>query len=961
MHMRSTWKTASPHVGSYGDTASMNGESSGTGPLALAGCLGKNENRREVSGNCPWCSAKGQTVALRSYAINFKESITLCSSPLCLFPLVSRPLEDIRAHLFSAEDIKTSKRKSHLSDSEDPNSSLKRQKKEECDVSEPGDCRVSTELFEEELFANGHEEKAEVGSDVKKTCTEVPAPSSEESELSDSVQTEDYVSSTQDEAGEVPLTDVTTQDLKEMVPSQLHLFWRNKDNLCWLDSLLVALVHLSAFSRAPCENVGLKDHVCSKNCTVGNLCTKYRKTCAYLKSKEQKYQGNVVRVPLDVLRKAEQELEALQLSVFQLLQPKLQCELGQKETPVFALPLLLNTDEWAHSLFHHTGQWEFKCTSCHYTLNTSVEKTLTTFTQLTADWHPLRAVHRTQCSNCHHKNQKRKLFFQRISPVLALHFVEGLPRRDISRYSFDFQGTHYAIKTIIQYNEQLEHFVTWIQQPDGSWLEFDDLKYPNCITHKRFKLPASQLHLVFWEAESRKDCQLPESVPEKHTPIVENSNESVCLQEVTNSVTNDTCIIEALTVNEDKHETVSILDSSIGSTTLLDTFEGLSHSDIVTLTLVEVKVDVEGKPLPKPQETVTQPVEPSVTESSALQVNTSLCQSPSLPKHTSDVECASSKPVAPEIILPSVVKTSAPAPEERLQLSNRLPTPLPSKPSVSNLSFLLHRHSSLQSTPSRVPITAPQPKPDLRCEGNEALPAKPADLFGGFRAKTSPSPVVSGVLRQPLVKLSGGQPTVLLPQKPFSHSVGTAAPVEACEILKPVGKKTMDLSAARPSLSTTDILRLKLMKKLKAKKKKLAKLNRLLAKSEGEVAPRPDSTDLNSPYSVTSSTTVHNSPGYDNFIAELLSPATTSSNLSPDSTGLLEMLTNSQGGETSDSRPQGSLAQAKEDFSAFVLPEPPVNDPSSTSDDFLDELITGSGGQQNVIENADFNALDMFF
>uniref|UniRef100_A0AAR2KME5 USP domain-containing protein n=1 Tax=Pygocentrus nattereri TaxID=42514 RepID=A0AAR2KME5_PYGNA len=821
----------------------MNGESSGTGPLALAGCLGKVK----VSGNCPWCSAKGQTVALRSYAINFKESITLCSSPLCLFPLVSRPLEDIRAHLFSAEDIKTSKRKSHLSDSEDPNSSLKRQKKEECDVSEPGDCRVSTELFEEELFANGHEEKAEVGSDVKKTCTEVPAPSSEESELSDSVQTEDYVSSTQDEAGEVPLTDVTTQDLKEMVPSQLHLFWRNKDNLCWLDSLLVALVHLSAFSRAPCENVGLKDHVCSKNCTVGNLCTKYRKTCAYLKSKEQKYQGNVVRVPLDVLRKAEQELEALQLSVFQLLQPKLQCELGQKETPVFALPLLLNTDEWAHSLFHHTGQWEFKCTSCHYTLNTSVEKTLTTFTQLTADWHPLRAVHRTQCSNCHHKNQKRKL----ISPVLALHFVEGLPRRDISRYSFDFQGTHYAIKTIIQYNEQLEHFVTWIQQPDGSWLEFDDLKYPNCITHKRFKLPASQLHLVFWEAD----------------------NESVCLQEVTNSVTNDTCIIEALTVNEDKHETVSILDSSIGSTTLLDTFEGLSHSDIVTLTLVEVKVDVEGKPLPKPQETVTQPVEPSVTESSALQVNTSLCQSPSLPKHTSDVECASSKPVA-----------------------------------VSNLSFLLHRHSSLQSTPSRVPITAPQPKPDLRCEGNEALPAKPADLFGGFRAKTSPSP--------------------------------------ACEILKPVGKKTMDLSAARPSLSTTDILRLKLMKKLKAKKKKLAKLNRLLAKSEGEVAPRPDSTDLNSPYSVTSSTTVHNSPGYDNFIAELLSPATTSSNLSPDSTGLLEMLTNSQGGETSDT---------------FVLPEPPVNDPSSTSDDFLDELITGSGGQQNVIENADFNALDMFF
>ncbi|XP_036416910.1 SUMO-specific isopeptidase USPL1 isoform X2 [Colossoma macropomum] len=957
MHTRSTWRIAAPHVGSYGDTAPMNGESSGTGPLALAGCLGKIEDREEVSGDCPWCSVKGQTSALRSYAINFKEYITLCSSPLCLFPLVSRPLEDVRAHLFSAEDIKTSKRKSHLSDSEDPNPSPKRQKKEECDVSEPGDCRVSTELFEEELFANGHEEKGEVGNDVKKTCT-APTASNEDSELSDSAQTEDYVSSTQDEAGEVPLH-VATQDLKEMVPSQLHLFWRNKDNLCWLDSLLVALVHLSVFSKAPCENVSLTDHLSSKNCTVGNLCARYRKTCSYLKSKEQKCQGNVAHVPLDVLRKAEQELEVLQLSVFQLLQPKLQCELGQKETPVFALPLLLNTDEWAHSLFQHTGLWEFKCTSCHYTLNTSVEKTLTTFTQLTADWHPLRAVHRAQCSNCRHKKQRRKLVFQRLSPVLALHFVEGLPRRDISRYSFDFQGTHYAIKTIIQYSEQLEHFVTWIQQPDGSWLEFDDLKYPNCVTHKRFTLPASQFHLVFWEAESRNDSQLPESVPEEHTPIVENSNKSVCLQDVTNSLTNDTCILEALTVNEDKNEAVSSLDSSIGSTTLLDTFEGLSHSDIVTLTLVEVKVDVEGKPLPNPQETVTQPVESSVTESSALQVKTSVCQSPSLPKHKiSDVEHVSSKPVVPDMILPSVVKTSAPAPEERPQLSKRLPTLFPSKPSVSNLSFLLNRHSLLQSTPSRVPITAPQPKPDLRCEGNEALPAKPADLFGGFRAKTSPNPVLpGGVLRQPLAKLSGAQPTVLIPQKPIIHSGGTTAPVQASEIIRSVGKKTMDLSAARPSLSTTDVLRLKLMKKLKAKKKKLAKLNQLLGKSEGEFAPRPDSTDLNSPYSVTSSTSVYDSPGYDNFIAELLSPATTSSNLSPDSTGLLEMLTNSQGGETSDSRPQDS----KEDFSAFMLPEPPVNDPSSTSDDFLDELISGSGGQQPVIENTDFNALDMFF
>lgn len=58
-------------------------------------------------------------------------------------------------------------------------------------------------------------------------------------------------------------------------------------------------------------------------------------------------------------------------------------------------------------------------------------------------------------------------FIFRMSSVLALHFVEGLPRRNISKYEFDFHGTRYKIRTIIQYNEQREHFVTWIHQPDG--------------------------------------------------------------------------------------------------------------------------------------------------------------------------------------------------------------------------------------------------------------------------------------------------------------------------------------------------------------------------------------------------------------------------------------------------------------------------------------------------------------
>lgn len=42
----------------------------------------KADNRGVISGTCPLCSAKGQINALRSYAFNFEESVTLCTSPL---------------------------------------------------------------------------------------------------------------------------------------------------------------------------------------------------------------------------------------------------------------------------------------------------------------------------------------------------------------------------------------------------------------------------------------------------------------------------------------------------------------------------------------------------------------------------------------------------------------------------------------------------------------------------------------------------------------------------------------------------------------------------------------------------------------------------------------------------------------------------------------------------------------
>uniref|UniRef100_A0A672NBB3 SUMO-specific isopeptidase USPL1-like n=1 Tax=Sinocyclocheilus grahami TaxID=75366 RepID=A0A672NBB3_SINGR len=874
----------------------MNGEGTGIGAPtpAVAGYLGKCEDRDATLGNCPWCLSKGQKNALRFYAVNLEESVMLCTNPVCLYPLVSRSLEDVRASL-SKDGCKRSI--SSLSDVDEAFSPSKRCREEKLDVlsAVPEPCgadvsdgtlpddTVKTQVFTDEQSILGKTDS--INGTEEQHPEDLPAAATHE-DLGLCDKKDDCVSSTQDEVEEIFEMDVDVES-SELVPVQPHLFWKNEDNLCWLDSLLAMLVNCKTIRETPCQDVKLIDKltsVPSSNSAVWNLCFTYDKSCANLKAKEQQCEDEVTRVPADVLCEAERQMSALRLSIFKLLQPTLKCEIGQQETPVFALPLLLRSDKWAQELFQHTVRWEFKCMSCSYTLNDSVEKSLTTFTQILNDWHPLKAIHRTQCSNCNRKNQRRKMVLEKLSSVFALHFVEGLPRKDLSKYSFEFQGAHYNVSTVIQYNKRLKHFATWIRQSNGSWLEFDDLKYPHSITHKRFSFPAKEIHIVFWESDSTKD-----EVSEVCSPTAPSALTNVDdkhLRELSDSVANDTCVISALTLGDSI--TAGALDASIGSTTLLDTFEGLSHTDIVTLTLVDENKATEALQIPQ---------SPAVVPAAL----------PSLPVASSSSYISKSEgsSVSNPVVLRPSVATHVHA-----------PSPLASS--------LLQRHPSFQSTPIRRP--PPAPKPILKCD-NEALPAKPADMFGGFISMKLPNS-------------SGVNPAVVPQHKP---------------ITLPSVKKNPSLLADQQPITTTESLRLKLLKKLKAKKKKLAKLNQLLG-SAGESAPKPDSTALSSPYSVTSSTSAYDSPAYDQFFAELLSPATTVSNLSPDSTGLLEMLNNGQNVEMT----VGSAQQNP--CVATVVPETTLTYPSSPNDSVLnlDEYIQ-SGMDQTAIENTDFNGLDIFF
>lgn len=217
----------------------------------------------------------------------------------CLFPLVTKPLDNIRAILSKSQDIQGSKRKIYLTlESKESHPSPKRRKKEDLDIvsgvkckdGNVGDFSVSVKSIKKRPLINDHQKQQEIENAVE--GTKAFLVTSGDSRLSDDAQIKNPLSSSQDKMWEIPPMDVTVQDLIQMVPTLQHLFWRNKHNFCWLDSLLVALVHSRILGEAFFENECLTDKFPCKNAyTVKKLCDTYKNSYAYIKAKEKHCQG----------------------------------------------------------------------------------------------------------------------------------------------------------------------------------------------------------------------------------------------------------------------------------------------------------------------------------------------------------------------------------------------------------------------------------------------------------------------------------------------------------------------------------------------------------------------------------------------------------------------------------------------------------------------------------------------
>lgn len=512
---------------------------------------------------------------------------------------------------------------------------------------------------------------------------------------------------------------------------------------------------------------------------------------------------------------------------------------------------------------------------------------------------------------------------------------------------------------------------------------------------------------MFWEVEEDKEpaasfpsSSFPDHPPPDHQVTWSPANTEQKWDEVSAHsphqslmiALNDTAIIPALT---SPGETTNTVDTSIGSTTLLEAFEGLSHNDIITFTLVEVAADFDSQaandssqtwgssaPLtngtagPAPDSSSAEPpttsVSPQVNEDLSLEptcVTAEVKQGRGRPRGRQKEKNAGLSKIEPALSSsassePLNANGERPAPERHHTASPEATEQTSPVSSSSNQrsshenrrwSYILSKNPLFpnlkpderlapptphaHSTPN--PMKRPQgpggkaSKPQLKRE-DASMPLKAAAMYNSFGIKNSvpPSPPNTAPVLASTPNLPG-------PSPPYQHKApqNTISPEKRShmEILssRRLGSRS---SKVPPGLSDTEALRHKLMKKLKAKKKKLAMLNDML------VSQGADSTNINSPSTVTSSTY-----DGDGFLLDLLSPATTASNLSPDSTSFIEMMATGQEGLSQLDSGQGAASQV----STYKT--------ESSGENFLDEFISQAAFQRpSEMEAEALLALDLF-
>ncbi|XP_016069059.1 PREDICTED: SUMO-specific isopeptidase USPL1 isoform X2 [Miniopterus natalensis] len=463
-------------------------------------------------GYCPACREKGKLKTLKIYRISFQESIYLCEDLQCIYPLGSKSLNLISPDLEDHHTPNKPQKRKLLETNYKDSPSLANSKKIKSHIAIDGKQALSSKHNEE-----AYDETSSDLPDSLHSGQQSPVRTSDflgqdeilEAAVIDVAAEEDATAVNVSGTGETdPQNEGSMSELEMPLESRYIQFcqtscvqWKNSHALCWLDCILSVLVHLEVVKNA------VMTDLCPKEESVfWQLLTKYNQASELLHTshldavKDRDYK----KLTSEIFAKIETCLNEVRNNIFIRLQPQLRCTLGDMESPVFAFPLLLKIEARIEKLFTYSFSWNFECSQCGHKYQNRCVKNLVTFTNVIPEWHPLNAAHFGPCNNCNTKSQIRKMVLKKVSPVFMLHFVEGLPHNDLQHYSFYFEGCLYQITSVIQYQAN-NHFITWILDTDGGWLECDDLKGPCSERREKFEVPASEIHIIIWE---RKTAQM---------------------------------------------------------------------------------------------------------------------------------------------------------------------------------------------------------------------------------------------------------------------------------------------------------------------------------------------------------------------------------------------------------------------------------------------------------------------
>ncbi|NXY64203.1 USPL1 isopeptidase, partial [Callaeas wilsoni] len=915
------------------------GEGTGIGKstLHMVGYLGKNCNPVETTAHeyCPVCKEKGQIQGLRTYRLNFQESISLCENPQCIYPLGYKPLNSIITSTGSENhQAPSTHKKRKLGDTSDFSAVESDSKKARTDSAlnvehtvnadsvvkcyQNSSCIPKASL--QDVLQNDQQNPgSRVGSCVPKVDFETTTKTNSYRESPPKTST----SKTQLLPNSELLSTASEISLKEDKGStnnrDLCLQWRNIHNLCWLDCVLSALVHLETLKFTLAEEC--KDG----KCLLQKLLTKYNQASILLNTcKRSKVK--------DVLPKAESQLNEIRNVMFTELQPQLRCELGNMESPVFALQLLLKLDQQAEKLFLHSFSWNFECVRCGYKYQNRLKKTLTTFTNIIPDWHPLNAIHIGPCNNCGNTSQRRQMILEKVPSILMLHFVEGLPHNNLEKYSFQFEENTYQITSVVQYQTDKKHFISWSLNPDGTWLECDDLKGPYCKSHKRFEVPPSEIHIVIWE---KKASHVPE---ELNSQFQSTNSEDFPLNNVQSNSTVLHCGVDnTVGKTSAEHHKEDFVRTPEKKQQQVAEDEGIVHhglenladGDLVTLMLEEVLVDSEEKSLPNGRMVgnnlvdgwgTPQQQEPALSLSTPYTgefAGTSLAMDNKSMLYENSSICLPLEELNPVNIIPPVPKKHDPDSSDSSPSQTNDRTNLANRTHGLNSELLLNKKLAVENTiqkspdlkdasktvvnsqvgsssgannsvqPSHkdrkggfvgswvkkllskntsfMPSSASALKNERSCKTPSVqkisevwLPIKGASNFGGFQSrgtkKTTETPKLLAPQSNnthPLSNFKGFSQSTCLPRANHTTIVGPTWN-KSGSTLGTSGKVTQFPSsgynsgkAEESESDKTKKLRLKLLKKLNAKKKKLASLDRLAVEQMKQ--EKPVSGDVSTP------------------------------------------------------------------------------------------------------------------